>query len=487
MKPTEGTEPSAAKPAPYLGLLSTMAFCIAIPLWVVLATGDAGYPAWPWALVATVIAGARFAWVVASSRRRLFEMTTWLFFYLFLGVAPLVQLRDQIDPGTTLNLAHEYDWQALSIVIVSEIAIILGSSFGRAAGGYSHEKRPTRRVSAAGTRNLSVVLVLAAAAYIALIGVGTLFGSRAARDTAVGAFFGDPLLNVIISAFVSFGLLVAVVAQMQARRERFALDGKKPIVLLAVSIVLLLIIVNPIGSPRFVLMTVLLGILAGSGLFRRMAVYRGIALGSVAAMLLLFPILDTFRRTIDATVEAVDPLAALKDGDFDSYGQVVNTVWYVTGADFTWGNQMLGVLLFWVPRSLWADKPTDTGIMLAEQKGYWFTNLSAPLPAELFINAGWPAVIMGMFIFGYWIRRWDRRSELHIQQYGAPTVLGCVMPFYLLLLLRGSLLQATANVAVILICWLLVTTRREGLASTGRDMRADSRAPAYSAMEHRAP
>lgn len=95
-----------------------------------------------------------------------------------------------------------------------------------------------------------------------------------------------------------------------------------------------------------------------------------------------------FRRSLDATAKSQNPLESMLSGDFDSFSQITNTVEYVNEHGITSGNQLLGVLFFWVPRSIWPDKAIDTGTVLGEFKAYFFKNLSAPLWAESISTAG---------------------------------------------------------------------------------------------------
>lgn len=451
------------KQAPVLGALLTISLAGLLPLWIVSLTNLPARDSWTWAFLAAAIAGVRLAWVVASAERRLFEVTTWVYFYVFLGLAPLVQIRTGFDPLTTPSVDHAFDRAALGIVIVSEIALLVGSlSAARSPVGPSQS---VRVVDIRRTMIVTYILLAAAIAYIAIVGLVTIFDSRLLRARAIDEIIPNEVVGNIVAGFVSFGLLVAVVAQLAARRGNTM--GKKPpgLWVLAASTLLLFIITNPLGSPRIVFMTVVLGYLAALGTYRSAAAYRALTVGSVVGMLFLFPVLDTFKWSKTASVEWRGAISALQEGDFDSFAQVVNTAWFVDSEGHTWGEQFLGVLLFWVPRDLWPEKPLDTGIVLAEARGYVETGLSAPLPAELYIDTGWIAVAVSMFAAGYLFRRWDRRSNANILANGVPTVLGCVAPFFLYLPLRGSLLTATASLAVIVATWLLVT-RRQHLAHT---------------------
>lgn len=450
-------------PAPLFGSLVALALCGLLPLMLIASTPAPVLSAWPLALVSSIVAGMRFTWAVSTSMRRLYEMMTWLFIYLFLGLAPLVQLRRGIDPGTTPNLFHEYDSVALTLVIVFEITLIAGSSFARRYEPSDSNERPsispsTRPIHRGRLIFALVALLGVSTFYIARVGPSSIWSSRVDRGAAAAVGFGDDVVTTILTAVVTLGLLVAVVALLQHRRERRIAGHKGGLLLLVVSVGFLLFLANPIGSPRFVLATVYLGLLAGAGVFSHTSRFRGVSVAAIGGMFLIFPILDTFRFSTQTAAQFTDPVTSLIRGDYDSYAQIVNTAWSVDQTGITWGNQLLGVLLFWVPRSSWPTKPQDTGIFLAEQRGYVFENLSAPFPAELYVNFGWIGVIIGGFILGVALRKLDISSECRLRVIGTPTILGSIIPFYLLLLLRGSLLQAAANLAVMLAVWWFVTS-----------------------------
>lgn len=454
-------------PSPFFGMLVALTLCVMVPLWVLTSTPEPTTTSWYGILLAAIIAGARFSWVIASSSRHLFEVTAWLYLYVFLGIAPLVQLRQQVDPGTTPNVNHAFDWTAVAIVLAAEVMLLLGTI---AAGRGSSKAAPQRVRETHGPRASAMLFVTTSAAivYIFIVGPSTLFLPRNDRNIATSSVFSDQVIRAMVSGFVSIGLAVAIIAYLQAQRSKRKIGERTRYLPAFLALIPLLVIVNPVGSARYVLLTVLLGLVVAVGAYSRIRRYRVISLMALGSTFLLFPLLDTFRRSLDTAIEASDPLDSLVTGDFDSFSQIVNTAHFVDLNGITWGSQFLGVLLFWVPRSLWGDKPVDTGILLADFKGYSFTNLSAPMPAEFFINGGWVALVAGMGMLGYLIRCWDVRSEVHIRAHGVPTVLGCVLPFYFVLILRGSLLQATSTLAVILAIWF-ITSKRASRAVDGSE------------------
>jgi hypothetical protein len=128
------------------------------------------------------------------------------------------------------------------------------------------------------------------------------------------------------------------------------------------------------------------------------------------------------------------------------------------GVDY--GKQLVGALMFWFPRGLWPGKPLDTGIYIANGRGYRFTNLSAPLWIEFFLNGGWILLVVGMCALGFFLHRWDSRLDRQLETFRMPTVLGCIVPFYLMILLRGSLIQAVPYLFFAVVVASFISTGR---------------------------
>lgn len=467
MASTTGSRRGAPLPAPVLSTFVFLGLGIAAPLLFMTVGQDPGNElAQMLTICTTMICAARYAWIVGSRDRHLYEMVLWLFAYFFFGLAPLVQMR-VAWPSTTPNLATGFISEAAAVALVSVAAASIGSFFARrpredAGFDSSPTKGPT--VHPGRTVVLAIASLAISAVYVVQVGPASLLTPRVELALAQGASFGDNPVGALIRAGSVFGLLASFVALRLLRAERRSTGERYPAILTGVVLLALIILANPINSSRYLSGTVLLAIAAGFGLYSTVRKFRAVALIAVTGLLLLFPLLDTFRNSLTAKAQLVTPVDALLSGDFDAFAQIVNTLEYVATLGVTWGNQALGVVLFWVPRSMWPGKPQDTGIELAEFKGYLFTNLSAPFPAELYVNLGWPTVAIGMLLLGYALRRMDQRAELQLRAIPIPPVLGCILPFYLLILLRGSLLQATANLAAILLFSWFVTARDRKVA-----------------------
>ena len=163
-------------------------------------------------------------------------------------------------------------------------------------------------------------------------------------------------------------------------------------------------------------------------------------LSMLFGLLVVFPFLDNFRYWTGDLTSVGLSFDFLNEMHFDA-SQDFMTVMKLQKV--TWGNQLLGALLFWVPRSLWASKPIGSGAFAAEQYSD-FGNISMPWFAEGYINFGY----VGIFVFTFFLswfcsyfdsKYWDNKRAFSF-----------VAPYYFLLIsslmyiLRGDLMSSMA-------------------------------------------
>lgn len=162
-----------------------------------------------------------------------------------------------------------------------------------------------------------------------------------------------------------------------------------------------------------------------------------------------------FSRRSDEVVEGGFDTSFFFDGHFDAYEILIHALRYVSlnGVDF--GRQLLGAVLFWVPRSMWEDKPVGTGAFIADtfiRLDYMVlnTNLSSPLVEELYFAFWLPGVLIGAFALGYFCKYLDLGYQKHLKIKKQRNVL----PFYtslypiliglMLFIMRGDALSSFA-------------------------------------------
>lgn len=440
--------------------MGVMVLCLLVPMFLHDATGGFSNTRNPWWATAIIaVSGLAYAGVIASARRQLFAMVLWLFTYIFMGMAPYVQYRLEVLPGTTPFVNTDLYPTAGTLALTACLAVLVGNFLA----GQSRRPLHALKQSVVDPRRANMLTAAALLMFLyhaAQIGFSSFLLSRTEIAEVRLSVWADSTVATLMTGGMQMALLVGFIAQMTVREQRKAAGLRAKWLPVLVNGAVLLFAVNPVSSPRYVFGTVALAILATLGAYATMTRFRVMAVAAMVGMLTVFPIADVFRHTTEANVEARGVVDSLTTGDFDAFNQLTNAINYVATEGITYGGQLLGVLLLWVPRSVWPNKPTDTGILLAEHMGYDFANLSAPIWAELFINFGWIGMVLGIATLGYFIRRWDTRAHAYLRVYRIPPLLVCSTAFYLVIFLRGSMLAVSANLLVILVAsWFVVRKR----------------------------
>ena len=204
------------------------------------------------------------------------------------------------------------------------------------------------------------------------------------------------------------------------------------------------------------------------------------------SLLFVFPILSIFiNNPIETWVDVFtfekvtyEIQGHFLDMHYDAWANFIASLQYAETEGMRLGEQILGALLFFMPRDIWADKPISSGQMLGEYLvlyyNLWFTNISFPLPAEGYVDFGILGLVFYAVILGYYSRRLD-----YFINYGnfVDRTSALYFTFYLLFVLRGAFLPAFAYGvgAYIAINCLPAILSRLGLTSSTnveRDRRA---------------
>jgi hypothetical protein len=178
------------------------------------------------------------------------------------------------------------------------------------------------------------------------------------------------------------------------------------------------------------------------------------ALGIPALFVLLFPLADYFRVSLEGDASNTNVIEAFATKpDFDALQLVMDGVRVTEKKDFQLGQQMLGSVAFWVPRSIWTTKPDPTGVMIGDTLARVSNNLSAPLWIEFYMDFWWFGVALGMAGYGYLCRR--VQNSLTSDGLRPGLVITAVFAGYQFYLLRGSLMVAMSYLipmALVLFC-----------------------------------
>lgn len=418
-------------------------------------------------VVVLVYSGIRLSFVIGRGKSELFDYVLWLFVYAFVALPMVAQISTATFPSTTPGIAQDLIFPTVVLIALSIPFLEIGRAVGkRVAQSQVHEgvrsSREALTISLNRSAWLAVFGLAVSAFYISRVGLAALLSNRQTLSDARAVVFGDPTSAAIVSSLATLPLLVAVHAIVLGNRKLRVLGAKPRFRILSlVSLIVLLLEVNLATSSRYMLGTVLLSLVVLFGAFATRARARLTMVIVAAVMLVGFPYFGALnRREGSSAADVLTGIDALtQSGDYDSFAQIVNSM-QVVHMQGVAPQQLLGPLLFWVPRSIWDSKPIDTGVLIGSAKGYFFTNLSAPVWAEGFVAASWLGSLLLIFTVGFIIGRVSVPLMAQIDEHGPLAISGAILSFYLMILLRGSLLQASASLAVILLSVAWVSTRR---------------------------
>jgi hypothetical protein len=231
-------------------------------------------------------------------------------------------------------------------------------------------------------------------------------------------------------------------------------SGRKVLFSRACALLLLLLLViiteNPYTEKRNAIGPVYIGLLLV--LFQNWFATRSRRLLLlVGSMVAVFPAIAIFTHNHQQSLSDVS-LNQFSDQiadhyfsiNYDSWANIYTAIEVVKVHGLQWGHQLLGSLLFFVPSSIWSAKPLATGIFLADyliaNYSMWFTNLSAPLVAEGYLDFG-PAGVVAYAAATAWFVVFLNKLALRRDGWVA-FPMATYASVFLMIVLRGSLMIA---------------------------------------------
>lgn len=160
----------------------------------------------------------------------------------------------------------------------------------------------------------------------------------------------------------------------------------------------------------------------------------------VGGILIIFPFLNNFRNFSGKEKLSIGlNYDMFTDMHFDAYMSFCRIV----NLDLvTYGNQLLGTLFFFVPRSIWVSKPESSGWYHADVLNLYFKNLACTFLAEGYINFGYFGVFLFLFFIS-WFSAYMDKSFWIIKKYNTYfNVLYVLVLSMFLFILRGDLMSS---------------------------------------------
>ena len=380
-------------------------------------------------------------YVVVSRHCHALSLVQALFFTIFFAAPALVQLSLDQFPWRVVHQSADLQ-RGMLVMVGGQMLVWAGFHMWGPRKGKAPPMLPIDR--SLGFQSLMVwggLIVIFAC--MPLLGFNTLFGSRTAISELANE---DTTLGQIVFICRSISISLFAVAIIQWRNRSPAPRGLNALLLVGLSLLALIIYNNPIASPRYQFLAM---VIAVSALFVDMS--KPWIKGLITALSLLFvffffPVLKliSLGRYADGNtgIFSRDTLNYITSVDFDPYFWIVNTLIYLENNSIRWGESLLGALLFFVPRGIWEGKPIDSGTLVSEGLGYVYTSVSNPLQAEAMMAFGLPGLIAICFLFGRLVRyveivgtQWKVHGEFGNQM----TVIYAFLSGFLPIILRGAL------------------------------------------------
>lgn len=367
------------------------------------------------------------------------SLVHWLFYISMFVIAPYSQcLFGYSVWGFQLSM-DDYFATNVALTVWAGLFALFSSSRTKSNSSFSmknfYASLPTVEDKAA-LRALAVS-VCATTVVVVLVGVSNLFTRdlfSADLNKTMGLLFDKAVRPLPVFSFI----VLLVRAKQQGK------SGAAFYIALA----LMLIACFPTAMARYN-MACIYGavlILACAPVFEKRGLF---ALLFLIGFLVVFPAANAYRWetfTVSMFGEAlIGSLANLPHGfcavDYDAYSIVARTLKYVTEVGSTSGYQLLGALLFFVPRSLWPSKPEGSGNLVCAAQGQSVLNISSPLPAEGAVNFG----VIGIVLFAAIAALASRKLDTWFVESESPLRLfypfACLLFFFMM---RGDLLSSLA-------------------------------------------
>lgn len=387
-----------------------------------------------------------------------FNMMHWAFCLLFFFIAAIVQY-----------LSNSFPWigEQSDCVLIQTNLFLTRWTVSVFLGGLLNRNAPTVRHTKLFVMEwddfqkwiplLTLISIFNLVYRINAIGILNLLSRSTNTIQYADSSSAALLVGKILQSVVYISAVLSVHYRMRTR---------KGILWCIINILCLIISYFPTGVARYITAMIYMGLMLTCS--SRLKSSRVFILLFLCAFMIGLPFLNFFRNLAfsevilaEALRDAVSDISGMwLSGDYDAYAMMSLTVEYVGQNSPTWGRQFIGVLLFWVPRAWWPEKPVGSGYFVSESMGMTFNNVCCPLPGEGMINFGLPGIILfGLFI-GFFITRIDGLywgsidfSGKRLRYMDIVYPAACILFFFMS---RGDLMSSFAYMMALVVVWYIL-------------------------------
>lgn len=391
------------------------------------------------------------------------DTIVWVFVYTFFYLAPVVQLGGGTYFPNTMPIDPRDVLTANMAVLAWNFLYLIFRRGAKPASAYPPGERQARaihRLAGTGTRQLYFVLATAIFA-VTFMKFKLAFFLGFADYSSLGLDKSLALIANIGAQGIVFANWLFAFAR---RRETGSL---KAAAYLLSSSAMLLYQISPFNTSRFYLGFCVILVVY---LFYAHKLTPGKFVWIIlSGLFLAFPLLNYFRYGLQGfEMPSLYHLMfdQLTELHFDAFSNLIAAFHHASDFGYAYGYRLLGVLLFFVPRSLWPGKPLSSGEAIGDyiSAGYALNmnNLSNPLPSEFYMNFGWLGIAVGAIAAARFVGKIESAQARN--PYAHALIAG-----YLFIIYRGDLMNAFAycfGTYVIMVLGPALLARLSGRART---------------------
>ncbi len=383
----------------------------------------------------------------AYSLRKIFYLFTLFFF----GVAPLIQFYHRTSSfNARLLKEHEYFHMNLLVFTIMLAYEIFYRGFSAKSKSYNPSFIRKLKIS---NLRLSQEVILILVSLFSLLYVVYI------NDFVIMRLFfrgGEFAADASDKESSSLGLLMSQTIRPLAFISflYYLLVPRRHLLVTVILFCLSFITIFPAAVPRFYAAAVYIPLMLIS--FKPFAKKNIFSLTFIGGLLIVFPFLNNFRHFSRNTELKLDlNFDMFVEGHFDSYQ---NFALIYFSDIITWGQQLLGVMFFWVPRTIWPTKPIGSGYLLAHKMQFSWDNISANYFAEGYINFGYAGIFLFVVVLAFTTSLldnlyWNRLQFIKNNFFKAAYLLLLGMLFFVM---RGDLLSSTAFTVGFMFSFLII-------------------------------
>jgi hypothetical protein len=217
---------------------------------------------------------------------------------------------------------------------------------------------------------------------------------------------------------------------------------------------------SPFGAARFLVLGFLLMFAMAFTDMASATMRLGFVTSAAIALYLVFPVLGSAPRANEVVwvlseAQLTDYLSHL---DFDNAPQLLLGYIYSQEQGLMHGWNLLSALLVFVPRSLWPAKSEGLGSIIISYFGVTFTNVSAPMYLEFFMDFSYPGAVVLSLLFGVIIGKVNRTARRK-GRFSASWMLNVALFAAMPIIVRGALMTGMSLIyahLIVIATWALV-------------------------------